>query len=173
MRKREKIYISSLKNTKCHDGSWQVVEVHWKKHKSTRPARADTTKNKCQCQWKHNLCRLYGKYDETINHLLAGCRVLTSNEYLPRDNWGLMLTIEWVQAKELIGKESIWYKEKSNRRNMFENGRAKLIWDFAYLRRNKITKRQPYLTLEQKEKFILLCDIACTQEHKIKKKEKK
>ena len=89
MRKREKIYISSLKNTKCHDGSWQVVEVHWKKHKSTRPARADTTKNKCQCQWKHNLCRLYGKYDETINHLLAGCRVLTSNEYLPRDNWGV------------------------------------------------------------------------------------
>lgn len=76
-------------------------------------------------------------------------------------------------SKKLIGKESIWYKEKSTRRNMFENGREKLIWDFAYLRRNKITKRRPYLTLKQKEKFILLCDIACTQEHKIKKKEKK
>ena len=81
-----------------------------------------------------------------------------------------MLTIEWVQARNSSAKN-----QSDTRKNRLEETCSKTegIWDFAYLRRNKITKRRPYLTLKQKEKFILLCDIACTQEHKIKKKEKK
>ena len=50
-----------------------------------------------------NLSWLHGKYNETINHFLAGCTVLAPNEYLARHNRPLMiLAVEWAKPKELI-----------------------------------------------------------------------
>ena len=65
-----------------------------------------------------NLSWLHGKYNETINHFLAGCTVLAPNEYLARHNRPLMiLAVEWAKPKELIIYESIWYKKKWNQRH--------------------------------------------------------
>ena len=45
---------------------------------------------------KCSKCRLCGQQRETVEHLLAGCKVLANSEYLTRHNRALMiLAISW------------------------------------------------------------------------------
>ena len=42
-------------------------------------------------------CRKCHERDETIEHLVAGCKVLTNSEYLSRDNRALMvMAVTWA-----------------------------------------------------------------------------
>ena len=47
--------------------------------------------------------RLCGKHRETVDHLLAGCKLLAGNDYLTRHNRTLMiLAKQWAKEFELI-----------------------------------------------------------------------
>ena len=52
-------------------------------------------------------CRLCGQQRETVEHLLAGCKVLANSEYLTRYNRALMI-LEF----SLVEKDMKWYKQK-------------------------------------------------------------
>ena len=57
-------------------------------------------------------CRVYLERDETVEHIVAGCKVLANSEYLARHNRALMImAVNWAKEYELIGNEVIWYKE--------------------------------------------------------------
>ena len=56
-------------------------------------------------------CRLCGQEKETVEHLLAGCKVLANSEYLTRYNTALMkLAISWANEFNLVEKDMKWYK---------------------------------------------------------------
>ena len=51
-----------------------------------------------------------GGHGETVEHLVAGCRVLANSEYLTRHNRALMiLAVAWAKEYKLIGEDTVWY----------------------------------------------------------------
>ena len=58
-------------------------------------------------------CRVCYERDETIEHLVAGCKVLANNEYLSRHNRALMImAVAWAKEYELVSKDTVWYNER-------------------------------------------------------------
>ena len=111
-------------------------------------------------------CRLCGEHRETVDHLLAGCKLLAGNDYLTRHNRALIiLAMQWAKEFKLIDTQTKWYSERWERGHVLENSRAKLVWDFECHLRKKTTYRRSDLTLKDKErKMVWLCDMACSQE---------
>ena len=67
-------------------------------------------------------CRVCHGQNETVEHLVAGCSVLSNSEYLARHNRALMiLAVTWAKKYELIGVDTIWYKERWERGMVLEN----------------------------------------------------
>ena len=95
-------------------------------------------------------CRVCHGKNKTVEHLVAGCSVLSNSEYLARHNRALMiLAVTWAKEYELIGADTIWYKERWERGMVLENDKAKLVWDFQFNLRKTETARRPDLILEQ------------------------
>ena len=114
-------------------------------------------------------CRVCHERGETIEHLVARCKVLANSEYLSRHNRVLMImAVAWAKEYELVGGDMIWYKERWERGRMLENERGKLVWDFEFYLRKTATARRPDLTLEDNaKKKIWICDMACPQQWNI------
>ena len=67
-------------------------------------------------------CRVCHERDETVEHIVAGCKVLANSEYLTRHNRALMImAVNWAKEYELIGNDVIWYKERWERGAVLEN----------------------------------------------------
>ena len=117
-------------------------------------------------------CRICFSHGETVEHLVAGCRVLANSEYLTRHNRALMILADaYAKECELIGEDTVWYKERWERSTVLENGKAKLVWDFEFNLRKTNTSGRPDLILEDKEsKKIWICDMACLQQQNIEAK---
>ena len=80
---------------------------------------------------EYSKCRLCGQQRETVELLLAGCKVLANSEYLTRHNRALMiLAISWANEFNLVEKDMKWYKQKWCRGYVLENDHAKLVWNF-------------------------------------------
>ena len=74
----------------------------------------------------------------------------------------MILAVEWAKEYDLIGMDTVWYKERWERLTVLENGKAKLVWDFEFHLRKTTTANRPDLILEEKrEKRIWICDMAC------------
>ena len=117
-------------------------------------------------------CRVCYERDETIEHIIAGCKVLPNNDYLTQHNRALMImAVNWAKEYKLIDDEMVWYKERWERGAVFENDKGKLVWDFEFNLQKSTTARRPDLILEDKEKKrIWICDMACPQQRNIKTK---
>ena len=111
-------------------------------------------------------------FSETVEHLVTGCTKLANSEYLNRHNRALMvLVVTWAKQQELIGQDAIWYEQRCDRGTVFENHKAKLVWDFEFHLQKTTTARRPDLFLELKEdKKIWICDMACPQQNNIETK---
>ena len=78
-------------------------------------------------------CRICFSHGKTVEHLVAGCRVLANSEYLTKHNHALMiLAVAWAKEYEHIGEDAVWYKERWEQGTVLENGKAKLVWDFEF-----------------------------------------
>ena len=78
-------------------------------------------------------CRICRNFSETVEHLVAGCTKLANSKYLNRHNRALMvLVVTWAKQQELIGQDAIWYEQRWDRGTVFENHKAKLVWDFEF-----------------------------------------
>lgn len=118
------------------------------------------------------LCRLCGQYDETVQHLLAGCTVLAGTEYVRRHNSALMvLAVQWGKQHGIIEEGTLWYQQRWVKGHVVENDKFKMVWDFEYKLRKYNKSRRPDLTLEDRDgKHIWLVDMACPQEQNIEAK---
>ena len=117
-------------------------------------------------------CRLCGKFDETVNHLLAGCTVLAGKEYLRRHNNALMiLAVEWAKKEKILKEEEKWYNTSWTSGTVLERGGKKLIWDFEFKMRRETTARRPDLVLEDADsKRIWIVDMACPMDENVVEK---
>ena len=67
---------------------------------------------------------------ETVQHLLDGCKVLASSEYLARNNRAIMvMAVAWAKEQNLLDQNLKWYQEKWNMGHNLENSQAKLVFD--------------------------------------------
>ena len=101
-------------------------------------------------------CRLRGQQKETVEHLLAGCKVLPNNsKYLSKHNRALMiLAISWTKEFNLVEKDMKWCKEKWCRED--KEKRILLIYGIAYPQENNIvTKRNEKRTKYRRLTFKL------------------
>ena len=56
--------------------------------------------------------RLCGDFNETLEHLVAGCKTMANSEYSLRHNRALMvMAIAWAKEYGLVARETVWYKE--------------------------------------------------------------
>ena len=58
-------------------------------------------------------CRLCGDFNETLEHLVTGCKTMANSEYLLRHNRALMvmvMAIAWAKAYGWVARETVWYK---------------------------------------------------------------
>ena len=57
-------------------------------------------------------CRVCGEQEETVEHLLAGCKMLAGSKYTRRHNRALMiLAVQWAIEHQLIDNQTKWYSE--------------------------------------------------------------
>ena len=158
----------------CH--VWLSQNLHGRKTSSIMTMLEQTVETK---SWKisrglaqDRRCRVCHERDETVEHIVAECKVLANNEYLTRHNRALMImAVNRAKEYKLVCDEMVWYKECWERGAVFENDKGKLVWDFEFNLRKTTTARRPYLILEDKEKKkIWICDMACSQQRNIETK---
>ena len=78
-------------------------------------------------------CRVCGEQEETVEHLLVGCKMLAGSENTRRHNGALMiLAVQWVIEHQLIDNQTKWYRERWERGHVLESKDAKLVWDFEF-----------------------------------------
>ena len=111
-------------------------------------------------------CRLCGEFRETVQHLLAGCKMLAGTEYLRRhDNALKVLAVKWAIDNGLLPEGTKWYKEKWEKGKVIEGNGKKLYWDWEHRMRVSCVARRPDLTIEDSEKkIIMIIDMACPNE---------
>ena len=74
------------------------------------------------------MCRICFSHGEMVEHLVAGCRVLANSEYLTRHNCApMILAVASAKEYELIGEDTVWYKERWEQGTVLENGKDKMV----------------------------------------------
>ena len=62
---------------------------------------------------ENSQCRLCKEQRETVQHLLAGCKMLASSKYLARHNRALMvMAVTWAKKQNQLDQNVKWYQEK-------------------------------------------------------------
>ena len=99
-------------------------------------------------------CRLCGVFNETVEHLVAGCKTIASSEYIARHNRALMvMAIAWAKEYGLVGNETKWYEENWARGQDLEVSSAKIVWDSEFNLRKSTTFRRPDRTIKKGRKI--------------------
>ena len=109
---------------------------------------------------------------ETVEHVLAGCRVIAGTEYLRRhDNALRVLAVAWCKQQGILSDDVLWYEVNWGKGHVVEGNESKMLWDFEYKLRVTERARRTDLTLEDgTNKMIWIVDMACPQEHNINDK---
>ena len=101
----------------CH--LWLNENLHGRKTSSIMTMREQMVETR---SWKaarallqDGHCRVCHERDETIEHLVAGCKVLANSEYLSRHNRALMvMSVAWAKEYKLVGGDAICTKKGGN-----------------------------------------------------------
>ena len=100
---------------------------------------------------------------------MAGCKVLTGNEYMIRYNnvLNILMTV-WCKEQGLIPQDELWYKVKQDQGAVLENESVKMSMYYGYHMRKETHTRRPDATIEYKEKkLIRLVEMSCPSENNI------
>jgi len=136
--------------------------------------QAITTNNIRKIIYKENvssLCRMCGKYDETIAHITSECPKLAQNEYKTWRHDQVARVIHWKLCEKWgFEKGETWYKHTPEK--VLENEECKLLWDFSIQTDKKLEHNKPDITVvDKKSQTTLLIDPACPFDFRIDSKE--
>ena len=117
-------------------------------------------------------CRLCWKQNETVQHLLAGCKKLASTEYVRRHNNALkVLVVRWAINNDVLPPDTKWWNENWTKRRVIQRNGYKLLWDWEHWMKTTNMTRWPDPTLEdESKKMICIVDMACPYESNIHEK---
>ena len=109
----------------------------------------------------HNdpMCRICGKFEETIDHIVSGCPELAKTEYIARHD-KVAAYIHWEICKKYgLETPSQWYKHQPC--VVAENKDITILWDMPIHTDREIKANRPDIVIRlKKEKISLLIDIS-------------
>ena len=118
-----------------------------------------------------SLCRMYGKVDGSIDHIVSGCNKLAQKEYKRRhDNLGKI--VNWKLARKCnLEAGDKWYEHEPE--SVLENEDYKILRDFSIQTDHVIKARRPDLVVvDKKERSCKIIDFAVPVDSRIEEKEK-
>ena len=133
--------------------------------------RTNAIKAKIDYSQVESKCRMCGKVDETISHLLCECSKMAQREYKRRDNW-LGKRIHWELCQKLrMNSKSKWYEHQP--KPVCENDTHKILWDFNIQTDHVIEARRPDMVVVNKsENKCYLIDFVVPFDSRVNSKER-
>ena len=111
--------------------------------------RTNLVKAKIDKTQEDSTCRMCGKADESINHLLSECSKMAQKEYKRRHDW-IGRKIHWeVCRKYGLDTKDRWYEHEPQA--VCENENYKILWDFSIQTDHVIEARRPDMTTIDKK----------------------
>ena len=132
--------------------------------------RTNSIKAKIDQSQQESKCRMCGKADETVNHLLSECSKMAQREYKRRHDW-LGKRVHWEICHRLqFQTKEHWYEHVPE--TVLENNEFKLLWDFNIQTDHVIEARRPDLVIvNKKERFCQIIDFAVPFDSRVNFKE--
>ena len=91
--------------------------------------RTNLIKAKIDKTQEDSRCRMCGKVDETINHLISECSKMAQKEYKNRHDW-VGRRIHWDICRKFgVHVSEKWYNHEPE--GVVENDTCKVLWDFT------------------------------------------
>ena len=117
------------------------------------------------------LCRMCGKANETVAHIVSECSKLAQNEY---KNWRhdqVARIIHWKLCEKWgFEKADRWYEHKPER--VMESEICKILWDFPIQTDKKLEHNRPdIVVIDKTERTCLIIDPSCPFDLRVAKKE--
>ena len=119
------------------------------------------------------LCRMCGKANETISHILTECEVLAGKEYRGRHD-DVARILHWSICKKYGLENSVvsYRHEITEENKIVENDDVKVLWDFFVQTSRKLDHYRPDLVvIHKRSKTCHIIDVACPFDTRIKTKE--
>ena len=103
--------------------------------------------------------KLCGKYEKTIDHIIAGCPELAKTEYIHRHNKAAAY-LHWKICREYkIKTADKWYEHQPN--TVTENDEITILWDMPIQTDREIKANRPDIIVKKKtNKECILIDMA-------------
>ena len=102
---------------------------------------------------ENSKCRMCGKAEENVNHMLSECSKLVQKKYKRRQDDWLGTKIHWeICRKYGIEVKEKWYEHKPEVK--MENDKCKILWDFTLQMDYETYGRRPDVTVVQKDKNL-------------------
>ena len=122
--------------------------------------RTNNIKAKIDNTQENSKCRMCGKAEESVNHVLSECSKLPQKEYKRRHDW-FETKIHWeICIKYGIEVTEKWYEHKPE--VVMENDKCKIPWGFTVQTDHGIYGRRQDVIVVQKDKNLsLIIDFAC------------
>jgi hypothetical protein len=112
-------------------------------------------------------CRLCNAHSETIQHISAGCRIMSGTEYTERHNSIAKIIHQEIAIKLELIKEKVPHYNY-NPKPVLESQKFTLYWDRPLITDRTIKNNKPDIVIIDKSmKTATLVDIACPLDHNI------
>lgn len=117
-------------------------------------------------------CRLCRQYDETIKHVISGCPILASKEYIERHN-KVAQTLHYNICKHYkINVEEAWYKHQPKRVENSEEENVVVLWDTQIQTDRTVGGNKPDIVIKNlAKKVCIIIDVAVPHDGNIIEKE--
>ena len=115
-------------------------------------------------------CRMCNEFEETIDHIVAGCPVLANTEYIQRHDKAAGY-IHWRICKHYhFSTADKWYEHKPEK--VTENEAATVLWDMPVNTDKEIKANRPDIIIKDKtEKKCIMIDMSIPSERNVSIKE--
>ena len=133
--------------------------------------RANLVKAKIDKSQGDSFCRVCGKVDESIDHIVTGCSKLAQKEYKRKhDNLGNI--VHWKLARKCNFQAGYkWHEYEPE--SALENEDYKILWDFSTQTDHLIEAQRPDLVvIDKKDRSCKIIDFAIPGDSRIEEKEK-
>ncbi|XP_068176488.1 uncharacterized protein [Antennarius striatus] len=113
-------------------------------------------------------CRLCKEAPESVQHVVAGCKMLASSAYMERHNQVAVIVYRNICTQYgLEVPKSQWDIPPK----VVENGKAKILWDFSFQTDKQLLANKPDIVVMDKEqKRAVVIDVAIPADANIRKK---